>query len=741
MCKPCEGIINGYDDSSEFSDDSSIRPSSLRPRHGSAGASDILGSPGVRSRPVSLHGMRQSPKHSELTIPTMSIPATRKSRSESSRNPTVLEIEAERTLMRPSSSRSLKSTHLSRPFTPSHRRHNSRHLHQRGFKALPEDNAPFHRNVPEEKRQRLPAFHDDNIIDPDLAPYLSDEASSGDEQIGIVAAMHGEGISRSFDDKTPLAGYLGASKKGRSRAGDKSLSGITFTSRDTDNQSLSSSRTPNARSSRRRNLSTMGNLHLRPSPRAHRMSAAIPFSNTNLRESFSSSALAQMMSATSTPAAGPRMIRSSSMRGAAAPAVELNSASLQHVRKLLRQLLQDSHIPSVSNWEKALIPILLQATDDVNPNVQNGDDIDIRHYVKLKKIPGGKPDDTSYVSGLVFTKNLALKSMPRSIAQPNILILTFPLEYARHQQHFMSLEPVIRQEREFLQNLVHRIAALQPNLLLVERNVSGLALEFLEKANIATAYNVKASVLEAVSRCSQTRIISSIDKLAIKPPQAGKCSSFYLKTYVHGGRRKTYMFLSGCAKELGCTIVLRGADNATLARVKRITEFMVYVVYNLKLETCLMRDEFALIPSVAHTGSLSPGQNTARKAAKAAHADPAPPSDMVVEISDKLHNMGLNKDGITADVSNADVLKNVRLTFPKSNEDSSTHPEDATVSDEVPMPSSIAIWWKSIEPKFYLLHRSSSLCSPISSCVQESRNGDWRTFGVYEILILQNLKN
>ncbi|KAL8698007.1 MAG: hypothetical protein Q9224_002050 [Gallowayella concinna] len=684
VCKPCEGIIDGYDDSSEFSDDSSIPAPSLRPRHGSTGASDALGSPGPRSRPDSLRGSRQSPKHSELAAPTMSIPATRMSKGDASRKPSVVEIEAERTLLRPSSSRSLKSAHLNRPFAPGHRRHNSRHLLHRTSKTLPEDSAPFHGNVTEEKRQGLPAFHDDNIIDPDLAPYLSDDASSGDEQIGIVAAMNGEGTSRSFDEKTALAGYVGPSKKGRSRAGDKSFSGVTFASRDTDNISLSSSRAPNARSSRRRNLNTVGNLHLRSSPRAHRMSAAIPVLNTNLHESFSTSALAQMMSASSTPAIGPQMIRSSSMKGAAAPAVELNSASLQHVRNLLRQLLQDSHIPSVSSWEKALIPILLQATDDVNPDVQNGDDIDIRHYVKLKKIPGGKPDDTSYVSGLVFSKNLALKSMPRSIPHPTILILTFPIEYARHEQHFMSLEPVIRQEREFLQNLVNRIAALQPKLLLVERNVSGLALEFLEKANIATAYNVKASVLEAVSRCTQTRIVSSIDKLAMKSLQAGKCSSFYLKTYVRDGRRKTYIFLSGCAKELGCTVVLRGASDPILARMKRITEFMIYVVYNLKLETCLMRDEFALIPSVAHTEMQSPRSSTARKSVPAARTDPAPLTAAVADANQKLdHHVAK----ISSDVSNADVLHNSKSAFSESDAIISNGLEETSVPEDVPMPT------------------------------------------------------
>ena len=624
VCKPCEGIINGEDDSSEFSDEGSLSVHGLRPRHGSTGASDVLASPTPSFSSTGVKGLPRNLKTADLAVPTMSIPATRKARGESSRKPTVLEIDAERTLMRPSSSRSLKSSFANKPFQSGHRRHNSRHQFQRSFKPVNEDSAPFHQNPADDKARfgQLPAFHDDNIIDPDLAPYLSDEGSSGDEQMSIMTALNGDGLSRSHDnERHGLSNLLASSRKARSRAGDKSVSGVTFASRDADNHSLTSSRTANPpRSSKRRNLSVTGNVHMRPSPRSYRASAAVPNFGLSLHESLSSSALAQAASSANS-AGGSRMIRSSSMRGAAAPAVELNNASLRHVRKLLHQLLQDSNVPGITSWEKALVPILLRATDDVNPDVQNGDDIDIRHYVKLKKIPGGRPGDTSYVSGLVFTKNLALKSMPRGISHPNILILTFPLEYARHQQHFMSLEPVIRQEREFLQNLVNRIAALRPQLLLVERNVSGLALEFLEQANIATAYNVKASVLEAVSRCCQTRIISSIDKLAIKPAQAGKCASFYLKTYVNERRKKTYMFLSGCAKELGCTIVLRGDDDITLAKMKHITEFMIYVVYNLKLETCLMRDEFALIPSTTEIGSPSLGTDHARNSLRGMFAD------------------------------------------------------------------------------------------------------------------------
>ena len=609
----------------------------------------------------------------------MSIPATRKAGERASRKPAILEIASDRGLARPSSSRSLKSALGSKSHTPSHRRHNSRNQFQRMFKSVNEDNAPFHQDAASKANlSRLATFHDDNIIDPDLAPYLSEEASSGDEQVSIMAALQGDEMTGTHGDRHILGGN--SSKKSRSRIGEKSLSSVTFAGRDADSHSLTGSRSVNtSRPSKRRNFSTSSATHLRPSPRSYRATAMNLGANANLLENASGAALPPI-SPSPIPSGSSRMIRSSSMKGTAAPAIELNDASLRHVRKLLHQLLTDSGLSGVAGWEKALVPILLRATDDVNPDVQSGDDIDIRHYVKLKKIPGGRPGDTAYVSGLVFSKNLALKCMPRSIPHPDILILTFPLEYARHQQHFMSLEPVIRQEREFLQNLVNRIAALRPQLLLVERHVSGLALEFLEQANIATAYNVKASVLEAVSRCCQTRIISSIDKLAINPAQTGKCANFYLKTYINEGRKKTYMFLSGCAKELGCTIVLRGAETTTLKKIKSITEFMVYVVYNLKLETCLMRDEFALIPSSIDIGSMSPGLDQTAQSQEIKHPDdqavaksresPGQPEAVEKAIRDDANNGSQEIDQSAENLSFKPSL-----------------PDDDSMPDDVPMPT------------------------------------------------------
>ncbi|OCK86087.1 hypothetical protein K432DRAFT_421271 [Lepidopterella palustris CBS 459.81] len=599
VCKPCEALVHGNDDDSsvytEDADQNSLYEQDELSRFMDDSERSVMDT--------------TESDHTKIGTPTISIPMSRKA-GEKKRRSAVIELGAPPTLARPSSSRSLRSL-SGRPRSSSHKRHHSRHQHMRHVRY--DDRAPFHRYEMEESRSRsnLTAFHHDNIIDPDLAPFMSDEGSSEDEQVSIFTTLNTDSPSHASaeSERSGLSGLLAAMRKGKSRADNKVVGGHA---RDPDNASVTSR--PMNRHSRRRNLSVSSVAHTRPSPRRTKSNSLLKSFGVGLTgtSGYSPAPAPQNFPM---PTGGSKMTRSASMHGGNAPAIELNQASLHHVRKLLKQMLQDASVPNSSSWEKALIPILLKCTDDVNPDVQHNDDIDIRHYIKLKKIPGGKPGDTSYISGVVFTKKIALKSMPRSISNPRIVIVTFPIEYARHQQHFMSLEPVIAQEREYLQNLVNRIAALQPHVLLVQRNVSGLALEFLEEANIAVAYNVKPTVLNAVSRCTQTRMISSVDKLATDPSHLGRCESFDVKTYVFNNRKKTYIYLSGCQSDLGCTIALRGADTGTLRKLKRITEFMCYVVYNLKLETYLMRDEFVLIPSTTSGGTLSPSKQAPNKPA------------------------------------------------------------------------------------------------------------------------------
>jgi 1-phosphatidylinositol-3-phosphate 5-kinase len=273
-----------------------------------------------------------------------------------------------------------------------------------------------------------------------------------------------------------------------------------------------------------------------------------------------------------------------------------------HLKIMLRQMLTKEQIPNIRAWEETLLRLALRIARELTftalPHRQ-GEDMDVRRYVKIKKIPGGVPSDSEYVDGAVITKNVAHKQMSRLQRNPRVMLVTFPLEFYRVEGQYMHFGQIVRQEKEYLGNLATRIAALRPHVVLVEKSVSRLALDALAKHNIAVARTVKPSAIHTVARMTQSDVFSSMDKLALEP-RLGHCSRFRIQTYDHPlipGRRKTYMRFEGCSRDMGCTIILRGEDIDTLRRIKKVTRFLTFSVRNLKLETHLWKDSVITLPS------------------------------------------------------------------------------------------------------------------------------------------------
>lgn len=577
ICKTCENIIVG-DESSEYSEDDEPIPASH--------AKQIRFS-GLPPESEQL----SPPKSPSPRTPHLSSSAPRRGIDNRRKTLATSTDDVFPALARPSSSRSLKSV-TSRPRSSSHRFRSSRHQHMRSLRSPHVEIPHILRGAFGSRESLLLPSHPNNatdpdLIDPDLAPFMSDENPSDGEQPGLPGKP---GHAYEEQPSSGTTSLFGAIKKSRPRPTSRGFFEAGNAGRDADTMSISSNRMGHRRQLGSRTLSSgsiIGRSGL--SPRvvrsenlftSHQRTHSLPRERTRDEDDVES----KLYWPTHGDEAGDD--------GQDSPLAELDRPSLEHVKELLRQFLRDHAIRGVQRWVDALIPVLLRCAENVDPNIHRGDDIDIRQYVKLKKAPGGRPNDTVYVPGVVFSKNIALKEMRRSIRNARILLISFPLVYARHQQNFMSLEPVIAQEREYLKNLVSRIAALGPDVVLVQRDVSGLANRYLKDANISAASNVKDSVLQAISRCAQTRIISSVDKLTMDPRYLGKCQNFEVKTIMDQTMKKSFVFVSGCQEDLGCTILLRGATNGTLAKLKWITEFMCFVVYNLKLETSLFRDQF-----------------------------------------------------------------------------------------------------------------------------------------------------
>lgn len=270
---------------------------------------------------------------------------------------------------------------------------------------------------------------------------------------------------------------------------------------------------------------------------------------------------------------------------------------------LLRQLLSSEGL-SLS-WCEIIQPLIRRVVDTVRPDIKHdNDEMDIRQYVKIKKIPGGSKAECTIVNGVGCSKNVAHKKMQQNLVNPTILLLSNSIVYQRIENKLSSLDPIIMQEHEYLKNIVSKISVYKPNVLLVEKTVSRLAQEMLLDMGITLVLNVKPCVMERVARCTQASIVSSIDA-HLGRPHLGVCHHFRVQTFsLSGSKTKTLMFFDGCAANLGCTILLRGGSVAELKKVKQITNFMVYVAYNWQLERSFLMDEFAMPPSLPDELSL-----------------------------------------------------------------------------------------------------------------------------------------
>ncbi|EPT03489.1 hypothetical protein FOMPIDRAFT_1058729 [Fomitopsis schrenkii] len=336
-------------------------------------------------------------------------------------------------------------------------------------------------------------------------------------------------------------------------------------------------------------------------------------------------------------------------RESTAYAQELNLISMFHLRIMLRQLLTAQQIPNVGEWEETLLNLSLriarELTFTAHPQRQ-GADMDVRRYVKIKKIPGGAPKDSEYVDGAVITKNVAHKQMLRTQRNPRVMLVTFPLEFHRVEGQYMHFGQILRQEKDYLGNLASRIAALRPHVVLAEKSVSRLALDALAKHRIAVARTIKPSAIHFVARMTQGDVFSSMDKLALEP-RLGHCARFRIQTFDHPlipGRRKTYMRFEGCNPEMGCTIVLRGGDIDTLRRVKKVTRFLAFIVRNLKLETHLWKDSVITLPAL--TAEATPAQTASPSVPVSGPSTSAPPltlsAPMIQSLSEPLSGISEN---------------------------------------------------------------------------------------------------
>ena len=311
-------------------------------------------------------------------------------------------------------------------------------------------------------------------------------------------------------------------------------------------------------------------------------------------------------------------------------------------------------------WVDTLMTLATRCCATVEPDVKNGDLLDIRPYCKVKTIPGGSVLDSVYMSGVVFHKNVSHKRMARAIQNAKIMMLSGGIEYTRIENQIASLDTLLEQEERYMEIIVTKMFKLKPDVLIVGKSVCRKAQELLLRANIVLIQYVKPSLMSRIARQTGATVLSSIDHV-MNPTILGHCRRFRLVSFrdndvwaddnmwesgsirepssdqkvvstllqqmklpnherqaalaakklgegvldgmdaVKFGLAKrgvvnTYVMIEGCPKELGCTVVLRGASRPALKQVKRVLRFLINAAYNMKLETSYLLERCARLP-------------------------------------------------------------------------------------------------------------------------------------------------
>ncbi|CAD7014619.1 unnamed protein product [Ceratitis capitata] len=274
--------------------------------------------------------------------------------------------------------------------------------------------------------------------------------------------------------------------------------------------------------------------------------------------------------------------------------------------QLLTQMLRTFSLDL--RWSKVLMSLCCRAANHFKPEYCTNDLMDIRNYVNIKKIPGGKRNECTIVGGVVFSKNVAHKDMATRVEHPNILLLQCPIVYERIEGKFVSIATVLLQEKEYLRRVCDRIMSFKPNVVLVHKNVAGIAQDILRSHGITLVLDVKLSVMERISRTFQCDIVTSIES-NIARPRLATCDAFYIRNFSDGrGCNKSLMFFEKLNNPRGFTCLLRGGSNKELSNVKKVASFLIYARYNWRLEMSFLLDEFAdpLLPKPSIFNSKEP---------------------------------------------------------------------------------------------------------------------------------------
>ncbi|KAI9893869.1 MAG: T-complex protein 1 subunit gamma [Vezdaea aestivalis] len=238
----------------------------------------------------------------------------------------------------------------------------------------------------------------------------------------------------------------------------------------------------------------------------------------------------------------------------------------------------------VSRWSDLMCGLALKAVRTVSFEVGGGkQEVDIKRYARVEKIPGGEIEDSRVLDGVMLNKDITHPKMRRRIENPRILLLDCTLEYKKGESQTnieISKEEdwknMLEIEEQQVKAMCDSILAFRPDLVITEKGVSDLAQHFLLKGNVTAIRRVRKTDNNRISRATGATIVNRVDD--IQESDVGtQCGLFEIEKIGD----EYFTFLTKCSSPKACTILLRGPSKDILNEIERNLQDAMSVARNV----------------------------------------------------------------------------------------------------------------------------------------------------------------
>lgn len=199
------------------------------------------------------------------------------------------------------------------------------------------------------------------------------------------------------------------------------------------------------------------------------------------------------------------------------------------------------------------------------------DEIDIKRYAKVEKIPGGAITDSKVMNGVMINKDITHAKMRRKIENPKILLLDCALEYTKGESQTdiemskdTDFSKLLQLEEAYIKKVCEDIIAIKPDVVITEKGVSDLAQHYFQKNNITAIRRVRKTDNNRIARVAGAQIMSRTDELSEKV-MGTQCHHFEIRKVGD----EYFTFFEKCENPTACTILLRGGSKDILMEVER----------------------------------------------------------------------------------------------------------------------------------------------------------------------------